>query len=270
MSDAHDRLDDRHRAPEELELLRLVGRAPDVRVGRVRLLDRRSIRKAALEEPLAHLPAPAELGDELRVEPRLVDAEGRIREQAVAEEPLDVVALVGRAVAPDVDAVLAHRVDQHRAGDRAPERGRVEVRLAAARDVEGAALQGDEALVDELRPAVDDLGRFGAVVEGAPRDVLDVVLVDLPEIGGEGVRESRPSRGSRRRRRTCPGRPRRRSRCARRPAATGGPGSSAKRTRGRKPGRPAEAGHRAPGNPGDRLKPVTARPCSQLPRAPRR
>ena len=111
-------------------------------------------------------------------------------EEPVAEEPLDVVALVGRAVAPDVDAVLAHRVDEHRPGDGAAERRRVEVRLAGARDVERAALERDEPLVDELRAAVDDLRRLGAVAERALGDVRDVVLVDLAEIGGERVRDA--------------------------------------------------------------------------------
>ena len=54
----------------------------------------------------------------------------RVDEQAVAVEALDVVALVGRAVAPDVDAVLAHRLHEHRPGDGAAERRRVEVALA--------------------------------------------------------------------------------------------------------------------------------------------
>ena len=74
-------------------------------------------------------------------------------------------------------------------GDGTAERGRVEVRLACARDVEGAALEGHEPLVDELLAAVDDLGLLGAVLEGALRDVRDVHLVDLAEIGGEGVRD---------------------------------------------------------------------------------
>ena len=148
---------------------------------------RRDTGRPRSQQPLAHLLAAAELRDELRVEPRLVDAEARVGEQAVAEEPLDVVALVGRAVAPDVDAVLAHRVDEHRPGDGAPERGRVEVRLAGARDVEGAALERDEPFVDELCAAVDDLRRLGAVAERALGDVGDVVLVDLAEVGGERV-----------------------------------------------------------------------------------
>ena len=55
--------------------------------------------------------------------------------------------------------------------------------------MEGAALQGDEPLVDELRPAVDDLRRLGAVLERALRDVGDVHLVDLAEVGRERVRD---------------------------------------------------------------------------------
>ena len=115
---------------ELLEQLRLVRRAPDVGVGGVRLLDRVAVRQPACDEELAHLGAAAELVDERRVEPRLVDAQVRVDQQAVAVEALDVVALVGGAVAPDVDAVVLHRPHQQRAGDGAPERGGVEVRLA--------------------------------------------------------------------------------------------------------------------------------------------
>ena len=82
------------------------------------------------DEELAHLGPAAELVDELLVEPRLVDPQRRVDEQAVAVEALDVVALVGGAVAPDVDAVVVHRPHEQRAGDGPPERRRVEVRPA--------------------------------------------------------------------------------------------------------------------------------------------
>ena len=87
----------------------------------------------------------------------------------------------------DVHAVRLHRMDEHRSGDGAPERRRVEVRPARARDVERAALERDEPFVDELRAAVDDFRRLGAVAERALGDVGDVLLVDLAEVGGEGV-----------------------------------------------------------------------------------
>ena len=56
--------------------------------------------------------------------------------------------------------------------------------------MKGAALERHEALVHELRAAVHDLGCLGAVGERALRDVGDVVLVDLAEVGGEGVRDA--------------------------------------------------------------------------------
>jgi hypothetical protein len=153
------------------------------------MLDPCAVREAALEEPLAHLLPAAELLDENRVEPRLVDPEGRVGEEPVAEEPLDVVALVRRAVAPDVDAVLVHLVDEHRPGHRPPEGRRVEVRLAARGDVERPAPERDQPLVDEVRAAVDEQGFLRADLRRASGNAGDVVLVVLAEIGGERVRD---------------------------------------------------------------------------------
>ena len=53
--------------------------------------------------------------------------------------------------------------------------------------MERAALERDEPFVDELGAAVDDLRCLGAVAERALGDVGDVLLVDLAEVGGEGV-----------------------------------------------------------------------------------
>ena len=185
--DAHDRVDDRDAPVEELEVLRLVGGAQDVRVGGVRLVGAHPVLEAGAVEVGGHLGAAAQLVDELLVQPGLVDAQLRVDEQAVAVEPLDVVALVGAAVAPDVDVVLLHRRDEHRPGDRAAERRRVEVQLARGRDVEGAGLQGGDALGDQLRPALDQAGLLGAVGQRLARDRLVVVLVGLAEVGRVGV-----------------------------------------------------------------------------------
>ena len=172
-----------------LERLRLVGGAPDVGVGGVGLLLAVAVGQVALGQPLAHLGAAAELVDEVGVEPRLVDAQVGVGQQAVAVEPLDVVALEGRAVTPDVDVVLVHRPDQHGAGDGAPDRGGVEVGTAAGADVEGAARQGGEALLHELAPAVDRAGQLGAVLEGTVGYAVDVGLVVLADVGGVGARD---------------------------------------------------------------------------------
>ena len=113
---------------EVLEILGFVRRAEDVRVGRIRLLDAHPIGEPGVAHVLGHFLAPAQLVDEALIEPRLVDAQRRIGEQPVAVEALDVVALEGAAVAPDVDVVFLHRDDEHRAGDGAAERRGVEVR----------------------------------------------------------------------------------------------------------------------------------------------
>jgi hypothetical protein len=87
----------------------------------------------------------------------------------------------------NVDVVLAHRGDQHGAGDRPPERRGVEVGESAGGDVEGAALQCRDALGGQLRPAVDQARLLGAVLHRAPRDLLVVRLVGLAQVGGVGV-----------------------------------------------------------------------------------
>ena len=99
--DRHDRLHDPKALVQELELLGLVGGAPDVRVGRVGLLGAGPVRKAARGEPLAHFLATAQLAHEVRIQPGLVDPQRRIGQQTVPIETLDVVALVRGAVAPD-------------------------------------------------------------------------------------------------------------------------------------------------------------------------
>ena len=179
----HDRLDDLHRLVEVLEGLGLVGGAPDVGVGGVGLLLARAVGQVALGEPGAHLVAAAELGDEVGIQPRLVDAQVGVGEQAVAVEPLDVVALEGRAVAPDLDLVGVHGAHQQGAGDRAAQGSGVEVGLAAGADVERAAGDGRQALLDERVPAVDQPGQLGAVLAGAVGHGVDLRLVVLAEVG---------------------------------------------------------------------------------------
>ncbi len=180
--------DDLHARVELLERLRLVGRTPDVGVGRVRLLDRIAVRQIAIGQELAHALTATELIDEGGVEPRLVDPQVGVDQQSVAIEPLDVVALVRRPVTPDVDAVVGHRTHQQRAGHGPSERGGVEVGPAGGGDVERAALQCDQALADQLVAAVDESGLLGAVHLRAIRHGVEFRLVVLAEVGGVGVR----------------------------------------------------------------------------------
>ena len=186
--DAHDRLDDGDALVEEFQILGFVRGAEDVGVGRVGLLDAHLVLEAVPDHVLRHFLAAAEFVDELLVEPRLVDAQAGIGEQAVAVEPLDVVALVGAAVAPDVDVVLAHGGDQHGAGDGAAERRGVEVGLARRGDVEGAALQRGHAFGHQLLAALDQARLLGAVAHRLARNLVVVGLVRLTEVRRVGER----------------------------------------------------------------------------------
>src|SRR5690606_1252618 len=121
-------------------------------------------------------------------QPRLVDAQRWVDQQAVAVEALDVVALEGRAVAPDVDVVFLHGGDQHGAGDGTAQRRRVEVGDAAGRDVEGAALQRSDAFGSQLFAAVDQARFFRAVLQGFLRNRIVVRFIRLAEIGSVGIR----------------------------------------------------------------------------------
>jgi hypothetical protein len=94
-----------------------------------------------------HFGAATQFVDELLVQPGLVDFERRVGQQAVAVKALDVVALEGGAVAPDVDVVFLHGAHQHGAGHGAAQRRGVEVGGAGGGDVESAGLQRGQAFV---------------------------------------------------------------------------------------------------------------------------
>jgi hypothetical protein len=184
---AHDGGDDLHAAGEELEVLGFVGCAEDVGVGGVGLLGGHLVGEAGLLHEGRHLGAAAELVDEGGVEPGLVDLEVGVDEQAVAIEALDVVALEGGAVAPDVDVVFLHGVTSIVPVTARPMGRGVEVGDAGGGDVEGAGLQRGDAFADERAAAVDEAGLFGAVLEGLARDLVVVGFVGLAEVGGVGV-----------------------------------------------------------------------------------
>ena len=182
----HERIDDLDAAVELLKILGLVGGAEEIAVGRVGLFSAHLVGESIGAHERRHFRAAAQFVDEQLVEPGLVDPQARIGQQAVAVEPLDIVAFVGGAVAPDVDAVLLHGSDQHRAGHGAAERGGVEVGDAAGRDMEGAGLDGGDTFVNQLRAAIHQPGFFAAELERLARNLVVVGFVRLAEIGGIG------------------------------------------------------------------------------------
>ena len=113
------------------------------------------------------------------IEPRLVNFERRICEQTVAVKALNVVALVGAAIAPNVDVVFFHGGHQHGARDGAANGRGVEVGDACRRNVECTALQRCNAFVSQLFAAVNEASQFGAVFLGLARNFFVVGLVRL-------------------------------------------------------------------------------------------
>ena len=184
---AHDGVDDLHAAGQVLQVFGLVCGAQHVGVGRVGFFGGHLVAKAGFCHEGRHFGAPAQLVNEQLVQPGFVNFQIGVGQQAVAVKTLDVIALVGAAVAPDIDLVLFHGGHQHGAGDSAAQRRGVEVSHAGGRDVEGAALQCGNAFGGQLAAAVDQAGFFCAVLHGLARNVFVIGLVGLAQVGGVGV-----------------------------------------------------------------------------------
>ena len=164
-----------------------MGGAQHIAVGGVGLFGAHFVAKAVGGHEGRHFGATTQLVNEQLVQPGLVDLQARVGEQTVAVKALDVVALEGAAIAPDVDVVLLHRGHQHGAGHGAAQRGGVEVGDAAGADVESAALDGGNAFVRQLGAAVHQAGFFGAVFHRFAGDFVVVGFVRLAQVGGVGV-----------------------------------------------------------------------------------
>ena len=188
-SDAHDRFNDLHGSAEAFQILGFVRGAEHVGVSGISLFSLHAIFETFGVQEGRHFRATAEFGNELGIEPRLVDLEIGVDQQTITVKTFDVVALVGRAVAPDVHTVFAHGSHKHRAGHGTTNRRRVEVGLTGGCDMEGARLDGGNAFGHELRTTVNQTSGFCAVLHGATRDGFVVVLVRLTEISRVCVRE---------------------------------------------------------------------------------
>ncbi len=186
--DAHDRFDDLHTGVQELKVFCFMGGAEHVGICRIGFFHRHLVIEARLDHEFRHFLATAQFLDELVVEPRLVDAQVRIDQQAVAVETLDIVTLEGTAVTPDINLVFAHGGHQHGAGYCTSERCGVEVSDACRGDVESAALQGGDTFGHQLFAAIDQARQFSTVGFGFFRDGVVVRLVRLAQVGCVGVR----------------------------------------------------------------------------------
>ena len=197
---AHDGVDDFYTAVQLLQVFGFVGCAEHVGVGRIGFLRAHLVAKTGFRHKRRHLSPATEFVDEKLIEPGLVDFQVRVGEQAVAVKTLNVVALEGAAIAPDIDVVFLHRGHQHGARHRAAQRRGVEVGHASRGDMERSGLQRRNALGGKLVAAVDQAGFFSAIFHRLARNFVVIRFVRLAQVGGVGVRncalEFHPVQGS--------------------------------------------------------------------------
>ena len=191
-ADTHDRL---HRLQGDIKMLQglgLVSGAPNVGVRRIGLFLRITIWQIVLGQPLTHFGTSTKFMDEVSIKPRLVDPQSRVGQQAIAIEALDVIALEGRTITPDVDTVFMHCPHQQGASHRTAQRGGVEICATTRTNVEGTTRQRSQTLFDQLRAAVNRASNLGAVLHRTRRYAGDVGLVVLPDVCGVGAGNGTP------------------------------------------------------------------------------
>lgn len=179
--DAHLRLHDGHRCLHTLQVLRLVGEAGEVGVGRVLFLGTNKGLDAGLVEVRRHLRAPGELLEEQRVPPGGVNAHLGGEHVGVALKAHLVVAPARRPVGEDRHLVLDHGPDETAAGDVPANAGRVPVATIVRR----LRLDHVEASLGHVVLQVDD-DRVHTARGHAHLHIVDVRLVRLAQVCGEG------------------------------------------------------------------------------------
>ena len=115
--DTHDWINDLHAAAEQFQVFGLVRGTKHVGVSGVGFFGRHLVAKARLGHEGGHFCTATQLINEKLIEPRLVDFEGWVGQQTIAVKTLNVVALEGAAITPNIDIILLHCGYQHRAGD---------------------------------------------------------------------------------------------------------------------------------------------------------
>ncbi len=124
----------------------------------------------------------AQLVDKVSVQPRLVDLQFGIGQQAITVKTFDVVAFIGATITPDVDAVVFHGGNQHSAGNRTAQRGSVEIGQAAGGIMESATLNGSNTFGNQLLTAVNQACVLCTVLHGTTRDRFIIVLIWLTQV----------------------------------------------------------------------------------------
>ena len=166
-----------------------MGGTQHIGVGRVGFFNRHFVVEAVGNQKFAHFVTAAEFVDKLLIEPRFVDFQRRIGQQAVAVETLNVVAFVGAAVAPDIHIVFFHGGNEHGAGHGAAQRRGVEVGDAAGGNGGTRRIGWRQCLRVPTARGSQSGGHFLRRIHRFFRNGVVIVFVRLAEVGGVGVRQ---------------------------------------------------------------------------------
>ncbi|CZV41535.1 Uncharacterised protein [Enterobacter hormaechei] len=123
-----------------------------------------------------------QLVDEVGIQPRFVDLQLGVGQQAITIETFNIVAFIGATVPPDVHAIFFHGGNQHSAGDGTTQRGGIEIGQAAGRIMESTALDRGNPFGNQLLTAVDQTCVLCAIFHGTTRDRVIIFLVRLTQV----------------------------------------------------------------------------------------
>ncbi|CGW22455.1 Uncharacterised protein [Salmonella enterica subsp. enterica serovar Typhi] len=132
----------------------------------------------------------AQLIDKVGIQPRFVNLQLGVGQQAVTIETFNIVAFIGAAVAPDIHAVFFHCGDQHRAGHGTAQRRGIEIGQSASRIMESAALNRCDPFCNQLLAAINQAGILCAILHCATRNGVIVILIRLSQIRSIGIWDS--------------------------------------------------------------------------------
>src|SRR5690606_6839462 len=168
--DTHNGFDDIDAGIQVLQILGLMRGTQHVGIGGVGFLGRHLVVETVFLHVLGHLGTATQLINKGLVQPRFVNLQFGVGQQTVAVETLNVVALVGAAIAPDMNIVLFHGGHQHGTGYSAANRRGVEVGDTARGDMKSVALQSGNPFGHQLLTAIHQACQGGAVFLGLARD----------------------------------------------------------------------------------------------------
>ncbi len=179
---AHDRVNDLHAGVQEFQVFRFVRCAQHIGVGGIRFFDGHLIVKTAGNHEFRHLMTTTQFVDEVGIQPRFVNLQLGVGQQAITIETFDIVAFIGTAVTPDIHAIFFHGGNQHGARHGAAQRSGIEIGQAASGVMKSTALNRSDTFGYQLFAAVNQSCVLCAILHGTTRDRVIIFLIWLSQV----------------------------------------------------------------------------------------